>query len=166
MNSIVFQEMREARGLAYSAYADLDEPSDPVNGYMFFAYIASQNDKLRAASEGFKEIIENMPESEAAFSIAKDGIISRMRTKRVTGTAVLNLYRQCRRLGLSEPTDKAVFDAIQDMTLEDVKAVQQKWVAGRNYVYGILGDPADLDQAFLSTLGPVKNVSLEEVFGY
>ena len=95
-----------------------------------------------------------MPESEAAFAIAKDGITSRMRTKRVNGAAVLDLYRQCRRLGLSEPVDQAVFAAIQDMTLEDVKAVQQEWVAGRNYVYGILGDPADLDQNFLRTLGP------------
>ena len=125
-----------------------------------------QNDKLQIASEGFKEIIENIPESEAAFAIAKDGITSRMRTKRVNGAAVLNLYRQCRRLGLSEPVDKAVFAAIQDMTLEDVKAVQKEWVAGRNYVYGILGDPADLNQNFLKTLGPVKTVSLEEIFGY
>lgn len=166
MNGIVFQEMREARGLAYSAYAYLDEPSDPVNGYMFYAYIASQNDKLRAASEGFKEIIENLPESESAFAIAKDGIISKMRTKRTTGMAVLNEYRNCRRLGLDEPTDKAVFEALQGMTLEDVKAAQQKWVAGRNYVYAILGDPNDLDKNFLQTLGPVRNVSLEEVFGY
>jgi hypothetical protein len=52
------------------------------------------------------------------------------------------------------------------MTLEDVKAAQQKWVAGRNYVYAILGDPNDLDKNFLQTLGPVRNVSLEEVFGY
>ena len=166
MNSIVFQEMREARGLAYSAFANLSEPTDPVNGYMFYAYIASQNDKLRTASEGFKDIIENMPESESAFAIAKDGLLSRMRTKRVTGMSVLNTYRDCRRLGLSEPTDKAVFEAVQGMTLEDVKAAQQKWVAGRNYVYAILGDPADLDQNFLKTLGPVKVVSLEEVFGY
>ena len=166
MNSIVFQEMREARGLAYSAYADLEEPADPENGYMFYAFIASQNDKLRNASEAFKDIIENMPESDAAFAIAKDGLLSRMRTKRTTGMAVLNQYRQCRRLGLSEPTDKAVFEAIQGMTLEDVKTAQQKWVAGRNYVYGILGDATDLDQAFLKTLGPVKQVTLEEVFGY
>ena len=166
MNSIVFQEMREARGLAYSAYARLNEPSDPVNGYMFYAYIASQNDKLRASSEGFKEIIENMPESESAFTIAKDGILSRMRTKRVTGAAVLDLYRQCRRLGLDAPTDKAVFESLQNMTFEEVRATQQKWVAGRNYVYAVLGDPADLDQDFLRSLGPVKNVTLEEVFGY
>ena len=166
MNAVVFQEMREARGLAYSAFADLEEPADPENGYMFYAFIASQNDKLRTSSEAFKDIIENMPESDAAFAIAKDGILSRMRTKRTTGMAVLNLYRHCRRLGLSEPVDKAVFEAIQGMSLEDVKAAQQKWVAGRNYVYGILGDPADLDQNFLKTLGPVKVVSLEEVFGY
>ncbi|MCR5520119.1 MAG: insulinase family protein [Bacteroidales bacterium] len=166
MNSIVFQEMREARGLAYRAYAYLEQPSDPVNGYMFYAYIASQNDKLRAAADGFKEIIENMPVSESAFQIAKDGILSRMRTKRTTGKAVLDLYRQCRRLGLDEPSDKAVFEAIQTMSLEDVKAAQQKWVAGKNYVFAILGDPADLDQDFLKTLGPVKKVSLEEIFGY
>ena len=30
----------------------------------------------------------------------------------------------------------------------------------------ILGDPADLDLAFLKTLGPVKTVSMEEIFGY
>ena len=166
MNGIVFQEMREARGLAYSAFADLDAPADPVNGYMFYAYIASQNDKLRAASEGFKEIIENMPESESAFNIAKEGIISRMRTKRTTGAGVLNLYRQCRRLGLDEPVDKAVFEKLQGMSLEDVKAVQQKWVAGRSYVYAILGDPVDLDKTFLQELGPVRSVSLEEIFGY
>jgi len=166
MNSIVFQEMREARGLAYSAYGYLSAPSDPVNGYMFFAYIASQNDKLRAASEGFKEIIENMPESESAFEIAKEGLLSRMRTYRTTGKAVLDLYRKCRRLGLDEPTDKIVFESVQNMTLEDVKAAQQKWVKGKNYVYGILGDTSDLDYDFLKTLGPVKNVSLEEIFGY
>ncbi len=166
MNSIVFQEMREARGLAYSAYAYLEEPGDPVNGYTYFAYIASQNDKLKIASEGMKEIVENIPESEAAFAIAKDGILSRLRTKRFNGSSVLYLYRQCRRMGLSEPADKTAFYAIQDMTLEDVKAVQKEWVAGRGYVYGILGDPADLDQNFLKTLGPVKVVSLEEVFGY
>ena len=166
MNSIVFQEMREARGLAYSANAILREPSNLQNDYIFFAFIASQNDKLQSAYEGFHEIIEDMPESEAAFAIAKEGLVSRMRTRRVTGAEVLSLYRKCRRLGLDEPTDKADFEAISNMTLEDVKAVQQEWVAGRKYTYSLLGNPADLDQAFLKTLGSVQVVPLEEVFGY
>ena len=166
MNSIVFQEMREARGLAYSAYAYLDSPDNLENDYSFFAFIGSQNDKLAKAVEGFDEIINRMPESQPAFDIAKKGILSRMRTERVTGIAVLLKYRECRRLGLDKPLDEAVFKAIQDMTLEDVLATQKKWIADRSYVYAILGDESDLDGAFLKTLGPVRHVSLEEIFGY
>ena len=52
------------------------------------------------------------------------------------------------------------------MTMEDVVAYQNKWVKDRKYVYGILGDEGDFDMDFLRSLGPVKIVSLEEVFGY
>ena len=33
-------------------------------------------------------------------------------------------------------------------------------------IYAILGDPTDLDLNFLKTLGPVQQVTLEEIFGY
>ena len=45
-------------------------------------------------------------------------------------------------------------------------ATQRKWAKDRNYTYAILGDIKDLDTKFLSTLGPVQQVSLEEIFGY
>ena len=40
------------------------------------------------------------------------------------------------------------------MTIDDVKATQQKWVKDRPYTYGILGDIKALDLNFLKTLGP------------
>ena len=166
MNGIVFQEMREARGLAYSASARLIEPQYADDAYYFLAFIATQNDKMKTAIEAFDDIISNMPESEAAFKVAKDGYISRIRTGRTTGRGVLAAYRSCRRLGLSEPLDKEVYEKVQNMTLDDVKATKDKWVNGRKYSYMILGDIADLDVNYLKTLGPVKVVSLEEIFGY
>lgn len=166
MNAIVFQEMREARGLAYSASARFSEPSYLGQDYSFYAYIASQNDKLQKAVEAFDLIINQMPESEQAFSVAKDGIISQMRTERTNGMSVLNSYIACERLGLEQPIGKEVFEAIQNMTLEDVKAVQQKWIKDRKYIYAILGDKAQLDMKFLKTLGLVQELSLEEIFGY
>ena len=54
----------------------------------------------------------------------------------------------------------------EKLTLEDVAKTQQEWIKDRTYTYGILGDPKDLDMKFLHTLGPVKTVSLEEIFGY
>lgn len=166
MNSIVFQEMREARGLAYSAWASLISPYYYDGKYYYMAFIATQNDKMKQAVEAFDDIINNLPESEAAFSIAKEALIANLRTSRTIGMGVLNSYINCRDLGLSAPLDKEIFEALQNMTLEDVKAVQAEWVKNRHYTYAILGDIKDLDTKFLSTLGPVKTVSLEEIFGY
>ena len=166
MNSIVFQEMREARGLAYTAQAMLASPYFLDGDYFYLAFIATQNDKLRQAVEAFDEIINDMPESQAAFDIAKESMINKLRTKRVVRDQVLWNYLNDRDLGLSESLDRQIFEAVQTMTLEDVKAIQEKWVKGRCYTYGILGDKKDIDISYLKSLGPVKEVSPEEIFGY
>ena len=166
MNSIVFQEMREARGLAYTAQAYLSTPYDLDMPYMYIAFIATQNDKMQQAIEAFEDIINNMPVSQPAFDIAKKAIISRIRTYRVTGDGVLWSYRSARELGLDEPRDKQIFEVIQNLTLDDVAATQQQWVKDRTYDFAILGRTKDLDIKYLKTLGDVEYVSSEEMFGY
>ena len=166
MNAIVFQEMREARGLAYSARAFLATPGYADDDYIFYAFIASQNDKLKEAVEAFDQIINEMPESEEAFEVAKAAVLSQLRTRRTTGMSVLTEYLDLKDLGLSEDRDKAVFEKVQGMTLADVKAFQEKWIKGREYVYGFLGRESDFDMDFVRSLGPVTNLTLEETFGY
>ena len=166
MNSVVFQEMREARGLAYSASARIMQPGYADMNYGYMAFIATQNDKMQTAIEAFDEIINDMPESEAAFKIAKEGLISRLRTERTVKDQVLWSYIDMRDMGLTEDRDKQIFEKVQTMTLPDVKSAQEKWVKNRKYVYGILGDIQDLDLNYLKTLGPIQTVSQEEMFGY
>ena len=166
MNTVVFQEMREARALAYSAGAMLNEPSFKDDTYSFYARIGSQNDKLRQAVEAFDEIINNMPESDKSFDIAKSSLEGTLRTQRTTGMSVLSSYLASKELGLSEPLDKYIFSKLGDITLDDLVATQRKWVKDRTYVYGILGDASGLDLSFLKTLGPVQQVTLEDIFGY
>ena len=166
MNAIVFQEMREARGLAYSSNARLYMPSHKDDSYMYYAFIATQNDKMKTAIEAFDEIINEMPESETAFNIAKEALISRIRTDRVSGRQIIGSYITDRDLGITEPRNRQVFEVAQTLTLDDIKAVQQKWVKDRTYSYGILGDIKDLDTDYLKTLGPVQILTLEEIFGY
>ena len=166
MNTVVFQEMREARALAYSASAYLSSPSYVDDTYCFYARIGSQNDKLKAAVQAFDLIINDMPESDKSFQIAKAGLESVLRTSRTTGMSVLASYLSAQELGLTEPLSKVVYDKLSDMTIADIVACQQKWIKGRTYLYGILGDAKDLDLKFLNTLGTVQQVSLEELFGY
>ena len=166
MNAIVFQEMREARGLAYSSSARLMKPSHKDDSYMYYAFIATQNDKMQTAIEAFDEIINDMPESEAAFEVAKEALITRIRTARTTGYAILDSYISDRDKGLAEPRQKRLYETVPSLTLEDVKKTQDEWVEGRTYVYGILGDIKDLDMDYLKTLGQIQTLSLEDIFGY
>ena len=166
MNCIVFQEMREARALAYSAFASLLEPEYQGDSYKYFAFIATQNDKMKTAIQAFDEIINDMPESETAFNIAKEALITMLRTQRITGHRVLSSYLNTRELGLAEHRSKKMYEVLQTLTLEDVKETQEKWVEDRTYHYGILGDIKDLDTKYLRTLGPVQILTLEEIFGY
>ena len=166
MNAIVFQEMRESRALAYRAGALLSTPDHIGDTYAFYAYIASQNDKLAKAVEGFEEIIENLPVAPENLEIAKTAILSRLRTQRIIGESVLFHYLSDRELGLEEPLDKQVFEQVGNLTMDDLRAIHEQWIKGRTYSYAILGDPADLDLRFLRTLGPVKQLTLEEIFGY
>ncbi|MDO5322307.1 MAG: insulinase family protein [Bacteroidia bacterium] len=166
MNTIVFQEMREARGLAYSANARLYAPEFADDTYQFEAFIATQNDKTQTAIEAFDEIINDMPASEAAFSVAKESLTTACRTNRIIKASVLNTYKSCRRLGLSEPTTRQIFEGVQNMTLDDVVSFQQEWIKGRDYNYVILGDIKDLDMKYLKTLGDIEIVPIEKAFGY
>ena len=69
-------------------------------------------------------------------------------------------------MGLDCDRARAVFEKVQTMTLDDVKAVQEQWVKDRNYHYCILGDSKNLDLNYLRTLGPITFLSQEEIFGY
>jgi predicted Zn-dependent peptidase len=166
MNAIVFQEMRESRALAYSAGAYLSDPSFRNDTYSFRATIASQNDKLQKAIEGFDEIIETLPQSPENLEIAKTSILGRLRTQRTIGSAVLYSYLTAQELGLTEPREKQVFEKVGSLTMDDLLATHAKWIKGRPYVYAILGDASDMDMDFLKTQGPVQQVTLEEIFGY
>ncbi len=166
MNAIVFQEMREARALAYSAWAYLGEGSMAQDPYDYTAFIATQNDKMRSAIEAFDDIIENMPSSEAAFSLAKQQLLANLETQRTIKEDVLWAYLNAREMGVDYDRSKVVYEKLKELTLDDVMAFQQEWVKNRPYVYMILGDQSDIDMEYLKTLGPVQSLTQEEIFGY
>ena len=166
MNSIVFQEMRETRGLAYSAWAGMMPPSYLKYPYVLRTQIATQNDKMIDAVNTFNDIINNMPESEAAFKLAKDGLINRMRTDRIIKGDIIWSYIDAQDLGQSVDPRIKLYNDVQNMTLKDIADFQKQWVKGRTYVYCILGDKKDLELDKLKTVGPIEELTQKQIFGY
>ncbi|NDV81001.1 pitrilysin family protein [Bacteroides sp. 51] len=166
MNSIVFQEMRESRGLAYSAWAGIVVPSYLKYPYEVRTQIATQNDKMMDAITTFNDIINNMPESEAAFKLAKEGMITRLRTDRIVKSSVIWAYINAQDLGQSVDSRIKLYNDVQNMTLQNVVDFQQKWIKDRIYTYCILGDEKELDIKSLEKIGPIRKLTQEEIFGY
>jgi predicted Zn-dependent peptidase len=168
MNTIVFQEMREARGLAYSAWAGYTIPDRKEKTYSYGTYIATQNDKMMDALKAFDQIINDMPKSESAFKIAKDNLISKLRTSRTIKDGVLFAFVRAREMGIDYDINKMIFEKAMNLTLEDISNFQQTFVKGRKYNIGILGNEKDLDLNSLSkaSYGKIQKLSLSEIFGY
>jgi predicted Zn-dependent peptidase len=166
MNSIVFQEMREARGLAYSASAGYQRPGKPNRAYFLTTFIATQNDKMKDAISAFNDILNNMPESEKAFNLAKETILTDIRTERILRDGILWNYMDAKEFGYTTDSRKESFEKIQALTLDDVKTFQQQYVKDKPFTYCILGDIKDLDINALNALGKVTILKQEELFGY
>lgn len=166
MNAIVFQEMRESRSLAYSAGARYSAPSYTYRPYIYTTQIATQNDKMNDAISAFNEIINDMPESQRAFDLAKEGLEARLRTDRIIKDGIAWAYVNAQDLGDDHDTRRDTFEALPSMTLEDIVKFQQQNVKGRTYYYCILGDVEDLDMDALKKLGKVVVLTQEDIFGY
>lgn len=166
MNSIVFQEMREARSLAYSAGAYQGQPGYKDQPYSYIAFIATQNDKMEEALAAFEEIIEDMPMSDNAFANAKKGLDSRLRTERVLKDGVIWTLINNRDMGIEGDSRQALFEELPSLTLADVADYQSRYVKGQHYHVGILGNIDDLDLDALRKRGKVVILTTDDIFIY
>ncbi|MEI8205136.1 MAG: insulinase family protein [Bacteroidota bacterium] len=166
MNSIVFQELREARALAYSASSTYRIPSRSDKAYWGTSYIATQTDKMGDALKGLNDLLNNMPESEKAFNLAKEAIMQNLRTSRVTKSAVLWSYESAKKLGLDYDVRKDVFSKVPTYTFSDVKAFEENTLKNKPHSFMVLGDKKDIDFNLLSKYGKIAYLTLEEIFGY
>jgi len=166
MNTIVFQEMREKRSLCYGAGAMYINPSWQDEHEWYYTQIQSQNDKLADCITVFEDIVNNMPASEAAFNISKQGLLTQMRTSRTSREGYLWAYINAQDLGLEVDPAEATFHQVEALTLDDLVKFQQSHVKGLKYRSGFAGDPAGLDPQQLERLGEVKVLTPHEVFGF
>jgi predicted Zn-dependent peptidase len=166
MNSVVFQEIRESKGLAYSAYGGYRSPSQPWQHYYVFSYIGTQNDKLPEAMKTMLGIFNSMPESDKALGASKDAIINKIRTERITKGNIIFNYLSAQRFGLNYDIRKSVFEKVPAMNITDLKAFQEKYIKDKQYTILVLGNKDLLDMKTLEGYGKVAPLTLENVFGY
>ena len=166
MNGIVFQELREARGLAYSASALYARVSKKNQKEYYYTNIITQNDKMMDCVRQFHQILDTIPQSEAAFRIAKDAVQKQLASQRTTKFGIISHYLNMQRLGLDYDINEKVYRDLQNITLQDIVRFEQQQMAHKPYRYLILGDEKELDIPALEKIAPIRRLTLEEIFGY
>ena len=166
MNGIVFQELREARGLAYSASANYRQPSQRNHPEYAMTYIITQNDKMMDCVREFNKIVTDIPQSETAFQLAKDGIQKKLASRRTVRANVLWNYIAAQRMGINYDINSLVYKTLPELKLQDVVRFEQDYMANKPYRYIILGDEKELDIKALEQIAPIRRLTLEQIFGY
>ena len=166
MGSIVFQELRESKALAYSASSRYSNASRKDRANYILSYIGTQSDKLPEATAGMQALLNDMPLAEANFANAKESIINSIATERITKSNILFDYERSRRLGLEYDIRRDIYQNVNSLSFDDMKKFQQQFIKGQNQVILVIGSKDRLTFKELAKYGKVRQLSLKEIFGY
>lgn len=166
MNSILFQEIREAQGLAYSVFSRYGIAKKERKSNYQFAYIGTQADKQTEAMGAVTDLLRNLPVSTDAFDIAKKSIINKVESERITKSDIIWEYIRAEDKGLNYDIRKSIYDEVQKMTIEDLKSFHDVFVKENQYITVLIGSKDKIDFDGLKEYGEIKELTLDELFGY
>ena len=166
LSSIVFQEIRESRGLAYSAFAAYAVGSKPDKYNYTYGFVGTQADKLIDATDALLELMNDMPKAELQYNMARESIVKKIDTERIIKANVFWTYLRNMDRGINYDIRKDEYKLAQTMTLDELDQFFSEHIKGKSYTYIILGKKGDIDMNVLGQMGVVKELTLEEIFNY
>jgi predicted Zn-dependent peptidase len=166
LSSIVFQEVREAKALAYSAFAMYTFAAYPEYSNYVEAFVGTQADKLENATMTLLGLLNEMPHAQKQFDLARENILERIQTERITGTEIYSTWLNNKDHGINHDLRKDVYEGVEKMTMDELENFFATHIKGKAYTFLVLGNKENLDMSVLERLGSFRELTLEEVFGY
>jgi len=166
MSSILMQELRESKSLAYAVFAEYVNASKKENSDVVWAYIGTQADKLPEAVDGLMVLMKDMPEVEEKFDSSKKSALKKIAAQRITKSNIFWNYERLKRRGIDYDIRKDMYESIQNMTLQDLSTFFDQNVKQGEYTALVIGKKSDLDLNALKKMGDVKEMDIDYLFNY
>jgi len=166
MGSILFQQIREFRSLAYRASGtyQLQSYRHKDKKGKFIASLSTQCDKTTDAIFVLDSLIRNMPENPERVEMARQEVVN-------TALNAYPSYRQLspriadlKRQGFKSDPSQQLIDAVNEMYLQDILNFYQKNLKGKSIAYVVVGDRKKIDMKMLSAFGKIIEVKTKEIF--
>lgn len=132
-------EIREAQGLAYSVFSQYIEGLKKERSNYLVSYVGIQSDKQKEAMERMHALIQQMPESESAFEIAKTSILNQLESERITKANIIQAYFSAQDKGLDEDLRERIYREVKRMTFDDLLNFHQLYIKNLQQSIALIG---------------------------
>lgn len=166
LSSIVFQEIRESKSLAYSAYVSYAANAELGHHDYITTYIGTQPDKLQVAVDTMDELMSELPEVPIQFENARNAALKQIASARITRTNIFFNTLRLKKLGISHDFRKDIYEQIQNLEFEDLRAFYDAAVKPIRFNTAIIGKRENLNREAVDQMGTFTEVSLKDIFGH
>ncbi len=166
LSSIVFQEIRESKSLAYSAFSAYSNASKKDNSNYVYAYVGTQANKLPQAVEAMLELMNDMPKAEKQFNAAKESVLKKLAAERITKSNIFWTYESLKNRGIDYDNREEIFKEVQNITLDDLAKFFDENIKGNKYTALVIGNKKDMQMEALKKLGKVTELDVDYLFNY
>jgi predicted Zn-dependent peptidase len=165
MGALIFQEIREARSLAYSASGWHSIGTRSKDQSILTGSMATQNDKAIEAITTMLELLQNVPADETRFATAIEAIDRSYRATRVNPRYVGGWVLYWDEIGVTSDPRPERWKTIRGLDLAALSEFA-KAVSSGKVVISVLGDAAHLDMAALNKVGKVETKTIADLVNY
>lgn len=166
LSSIVFQEIRESKSLAYSAYVSYAANSELGHADYITTYIGTQPDKLQIAVSTMSELMKELPEVPIQFENARNAALKQIASTRITRNNIFFNTLRLKKLNIYHDFRKDIYAQIETLKFEDVREFYQTNIKPIHFNTAIIGKKENLDMDAVNEMGPFKELSLDDIFGH
>ena len=166
LSSIVFQEIRESKSLAYSAYVSYQANPELQHPDYITTYIGTQPDKLGMAVETMSELMNELPQVEIQFNNSKNAALKQLASGRITRTNIFFNHLRLKKLGVNYDLRKDMFNEIEKLSLGDLTQFYNSNIKPIDFNVAIIGKRENLDMQSVGKMGTFKELTVEEIFNF
>ncbi len=166
MSSVLFQEVREFRSMAYASQGVAMTPSlarsTAPSGYL--SLIATQADKSMQAITLLDSLLNDMPINVENMTTARQSLLNDINNSYPTFRGKPLMIALCERLGYTADENTAMVEQLPALTQQDIEDFYARNIQNQPYQLMIVGSLKKLDLKALAKYGNIVKVKKEDIY--
>lgn len=163
MSSLVFQEIREFRSLAYSTRAKYNLAEHPGKNNLFYGYVGCQGDKTPEALQVMNDLIMNMPLKKEREDAIRTALISEAKTSKPGFRSMITTVDEWKEMGFTQDPNISLLPYYTDMSFKEIIEFYNQHIQGKNTQLIVVGNKKKFKLKELEKYGTVITLKPEQV---